>query len=415
MWFSQHSSLFSSIATKYRFEGLWILTGFGLLAGFLLLGNIPPIADEGFHCYQIQLFLHGNYSISPALTVPPVYHAIIAAIFKLVGIDALIVARLISFTGSLFCIYIFYLLAKHISPENCQIRTLQFIFSPIVFPFLFLIYTDIFALAAVLLSFERGISQKPWQSAAALALAVAMRPPNIIWGLFAFAILVGLHLSPTHFHRNLISRYCTIAIPFALLLGAFFLFAYLNHGISVGDRKHQHIAFNISNVWFYLLVFFTLFWPNCLESSRAFLAPVIRKSRYWATGSSLAFCCYLFTYHISHQYNRPSLWFYLRNRILYFTTTFPAIKVLSFLPITLGSIGFSPLSFSNRTVGKVLVPLTFLSILPFPVIEQRYYLVPLALFQLFRKDTNHEETITLIYLACSAFLTIGISQHSFFL
>jgi len=415
MRFNRLFPYLASINAHYRSLGIWFAIGLVITAGFLLLGNAPPIADEGFHVYQIQLFLNGNYSLSPAITVPPVYHAILAAVFKLIGIDAIIVARFISFLGSLGCIYAFNLLAKRISPEDSHLRTVQFIFLPIVFPFLFLIYTDIWALAALLLSIERAMAQRAWQSSLALALAVAMRPPNILWGLLIFAILIGLHRGPPHLDRNCISKHFRAAIPFTLLLGAFSIFLILNHGVSLGDREHQRLAFNISNVWFYLLVFCGLFWPNCLASSKILFARITQKPIPWTAGTSFVFGFYLLTYHISHQYNQPSLWFYLRNRLLYLTTNFSAIKAITFLPIGAGAIGFSLYSFKNQTLARILIPLTFLSILPFPVIEQRYYLVPITLFQLFRKSTLHEEINTVIFITVSAFLTIGISKQLFFL
>lgn len=389
-----------------------------LLGVFLFIGNTPTIADEGFHLWQIQLFLKGNFSICPALTVPPVYHAILAAIFKLIGIDALIVGRLISFLGSLGCILIFFLLSRRITPDTCQLRTIQFIFFPLNFPFFFLLYTDIWALGAVLLSFERAVARKAWQSAAAVAFAVAMRPPNVVWALFVFAVLVAQEHPPANkvgdWFRRLFKIPVRVWLPFALLFLGFLTFVCLNHGVAVGDRRHQQPAFNISNVWFFLLLFPLLFFPNCLAACKALRPIILGRAIPFFAGTGLLFLTYFPSYRITHQYNQPGLWFYLRNRLLYYTTRIPAIKCLAFLPVVVGAIGFfrTPLL---SPVFVLFIPITLGSILPFPLIEQRYYMVPMALFLLFRTMAPGEVSNTVYYFISSLVLVFCIAKSLCFL
>jgi len=395
----------------------WIVVGLALHIGFLLVGNTSPIADEGFHIQQIQMFLDGNYSIAPKLTVPPVYHAIFATIYKLLGFDSIMVGRLISFSGSACSILIFYLLAKRISPEERNFRTLQFIFLPIIFPFFFLIYTDIWALGAVLLSTERALAQKAWQSALAMAFAVALRPPNIVWAAIPCTLILSPNLSNWRVCVQIFARFHFKKSLPCLLLGILFTaFISLNHGVAVGDRKYQQIALNFSNIWFFLLLFPIFFWPTCLSAWKDLFRNTFRhKITLPFLGALAGFSFYFSTYHISHVYNNPNFWFFIRNRLLFYTTAFPLAKAITFIPIAFGGIGFisSPLLYPAFIL---LIPLTLFSIIPFPLIEQRYYIVPITLFLLFRKlaPRKHELINTFFYIVGSLSITFCISRHLFF-
>ncbi|HLD03973.1 MAG TPA: hypothetical protein VJC17_04330, partial [Candidatus Dojkabacteria bacterium] len=65
----------------------------------------------------------------------------------------------------------------------------------------------------------------------------------------------------------------------------------------------------------------------------------------------------------------------------------------------------------------ILYPLVVLSLLPFWMVEYRYYMIPFTLFILFAKaQTPMAAAITLIlYLVADVFLINGILRGSFFM
>ena len=114
--------------------------------------------------------------------------------------------------------------------------------------------------------------------------------------------------------------------------------------------------------------------------------------------------------------NNEALWFYLRNRPLYWTTRITPIKVLAFLPVSMGLVGFVTAPMRERKY-RILAPMALALIVVFPLIEPRYYLVVISLFLAFRKleNTRWEWINTASYMGLSLIFEWGIVERRFFL
>jgi alpha-1,2-glucosyltransferase len=98
-----------------------------------------------------------------------------------------------------------------------------------------------------------------------------------------------------------------------------------------------------------------------------------------------------------HPYNNIATYYFIRNFILVAFTKSNALKALFFLPMlyTFLSLIVTPLS---RKSWYLFYAITILFLLPSWLIEQRYYIIPFALFMLFRKDQSpFFERITVAY------------------
>src|SRR3989338_9016988 len=113
-----------------------------LLVLFLLIRNNQPYDDEFFHYNQIKLFMNKQFKLNPYLTVIPGYHFLLALIAKISQLSSLSQLRFINFLLTIFSVHLFYLTAKKISPEDYLIKTVQFAFLPIFFPYRFLFYIE---------------------------------------------------------------------------------------------------------------------------------------------------------------------------------------------------------------------------------------------------------------------------------
>ncbi len=381
----------------------WLVIGISLDAAFLMVKDAPLVADEGYHLPQISSFLRGNFEASPHLTVLPAYHAMMAAILKLIGAGSVAEARMITFLGSAVSIWFFYLIVRRLWPKERYLRTAQFVFLPILFPMHFLIYTDAWALAFVLVALERTLAKRPWQSAAAAAVAILMRQPNLVWAGMMWVLLVW---QPGPFRttwRFIKDSWQQTTLPFVLIFSAFCGFLLINRGVAVGD-KHQHeIGRNLANLWFFGLCFFIFFFPTCLGTFSRYWGDIRRRPVSATLVSAASLGLFLSTYHASHQYNQPTLWFYLRNRLLFWTTHPPAVKWMTFIPAFLGLVGFL-LAPVKESRFRILVPISLASITVMPLIEQRYYLVPFSVFLAIRTlEHRGLEWINLGFFICAAF------------
>ncbi|MBE2204057.1 MAG: hypothetical protein IAE94_06955 [Chthoniobacterales bacterium] len=406
----------AAFCRKYQEVLFWLGIGLALDVAFLMVKDAPLVADEGYHLPQISGFLSGNFEVSPHITVLPVYHAIMAGILKLIGAESVAEARLVTFLGSAASIWFFYLIVRRLWPEERYLRTAQFVFLPILFPMHFLIYTDTWALAFVLIALERGLAGRPWQSAAAITVAVLMRQPNLVWAGMIWILLVWKSDSLETTFEAIKSHWYRTTLPFVLVFAGFGGFILFNHGIAVGDRNQHEIGFNPANLWFFGLCFFIFFLPTCVGTLLRFWKP-LRKNPIWAgAGFATGFSVFMATYHAAHQYNQASLWFYLRNRLLHWTSRIPAIKVLSFLPALIGLTSFVLGPLRERRF-HVLIPVSLASIAVMPLIEQRYYLVAFSMFLAFRRLENRsmERINTAAYALCSYVLLEEIAQNKFFL
>ena len=87
------------------------------------------------------------------MNVIPGYHAAVALVMWATGRTGLFSARLVSTLISALAVLVFYLLAWTVERRSALVRTLQFAFFPIFFPFFSLVYMDILALLLALLGF----------------------------------------------------------------------------------------------------------------------------------------------------------------------------------------------------------------------------------------------------------------------
>lgn len=393
----------------------WLFIGIVLNAGLLYLGNIPPISDEGFNVPQISAFSHGNYTVEKELTMLPVYHGVIALLLKVVGGTTLQQARLISFLGAAFGVFFFYLLVQRVSSSGKYLRTIQFVTLPILFPFHFLLYTDAWSLAFVLLSIERALAEKPTASGVSAWCAVLFRQPAIFWAGFAWLLLLWRKDEDFLPPFSILRQRLRDGWVFVLLFLSFVVFILLNGGVAIGDRQHQQASLNLANVWFLLLLIFCLFAPEQFCSARK-LVHLCNRRPIILGGIGGLFTIYSFTYAIHHVYNQPGLWFFLRNRILFWSTTILWLKLIAFclIMVALCYLWYKPLP--ERRM-YLLYPVAFLSVLFLPLIEQRYYLPAFAIFLAFRERSNpwQEWALIGIYGVASMLLSWGIARHAFFL
>lgn len=404
-----------------------------LLVGFFMSAPLPPLADEPHHIAQIHLLMRGEWKLVPSLTTFPGYHALIAALGALSGKGDLPALRLYSLILSIAALATLFVLARHARDGRPLERVLQIAFLPILFPLLFLVYTDVAALlffALALLLQERG---RYWLAAAAATIALAVRQNYIVWFGFA-ALLLAIEVargqapvvmaasgrSVVATARALLNRRAAMELAtkgggYAAGLTFFAAFLIWNRGIAIGDRDmHPFPTVQFGNIYFALFLLFFLLLPLHVANAHR----IAKLARRPATMLTLAGLLLLFiaTFRTDHPYNQPALDWWLHNALLTFLASSVWTKLAMFAPMAVASLSLTVTPLRERR-HYLFYPFAALSLLPAWQIEQRYYLAPLLLFLLFRVQRSLLiEWLLIVYLAAFAgILFLGISSGAYFL
>lgn len=384
-----------------------------LAVGALAVRGLPPLSDEVHHYRQIQTFLHGRWAVVGSLTTFPTYHALLAGLAHALGVSSLDALRLLSLLASAGAIAVLRGVARSVSPRHADLRALQVLFLPILFPMLFLVYTDVFSLlcvgAAVLACLRRA-----FLAAGLLATAaVAVRQSNVVWLVMVWAMCaleIGGARVSWRFARRLLAATWSFGLG-ALGLAAFVLW---NGGVALGDpAAHPSFVVRVENVYFMLVVFALLYVPVCLQRAEAAFSLLRRPAA--LAGISLLLLLFLFAYEIDHPYNQPVYDGFVHNRFLHALGATPAARA-----VFVAAAAMSALTVASVRLGRpaflALYPAALASLLPVWLVEPRYYLVPFALFQVFRApfDRRIEWILLAFWAASSAYLLAGIVSGRFF-
>ncbi|MBN8627240.1 MAG: hypothetical protein J0M17_17320 [Planctomycetes bacterium] len=140
-----------------------IVVGLTVLAAALALrysASMPARVDEPYHVKQIEVFYRGDCrmyvppgGVYPFLAMLPGYHAVVAAIARLLEVRTFSELRLIHFGLSLLLLPAAYFTARAaLGREQAWLRALQCFCCPPIFALCFVVYTDVFALTVPLAS-----------------------------------------------------------------------------------------------------------------------------------------------------------------------------------------------------------------------------------------------------------------------
>lgn len=405
------------------------------MLGLALVGPFHGlIGDENAHCLQIEAFNRGDLTIDPEMTTLPGYHGAISALRGLLGwqLGACEGAapwryRLLSFALSSPAVYVFFHVARRLSPEGHRASMLlRFLFLPILFPMFFVVYTDAFALLCILASLLCALDRRPGLAAVAALLATLVRQTNIAWALVVWLLCWRQAAGPTRRARAAQFLRDTFAFPVLFLL--FAAFVAWNGGVALGDQSAHPLSLHVGNVYFALVVSAIVFLPQSLAALPGFVARV--RHRPWlALAVVAAYALFLVTYVVDHKYNYPTVESgideegrdsiahdFLRNRFLIWSVSGLGPKTLAFGLALLGALTFASTRL-RRPEFYALYPVAIASLASSWLIEQRYYIVPFVLFIAFAETPRPALARALVAYSVpvSLGLTYGISRGWFFL
>ena len=338
------------------------------LVAFWYIGGNRPFCDEVFHYKQIRWFNGGRFEMYPNLTNIPGYHLTLSCFTRIVGSQQMIVIRFFSAFLSLWAVPFFYKTYKRISKatdRQALLRTFQFYFFPTFFPFIFLVYVDMFSLMLVLVATYFMVRKKYVWSGIFATASYLVRQDNILWLVFIAAY--GYFSANGYVLTwNKICDFLKKIWVFLLGVIGFGVFVLINGGIAVGDKVDHKAGFYLGNIYFMLFVIFVFFLPYHIENFPK-IVDRIRKRPLWILMPVAIVAIFLATQPLLHPFNyTPG---FLRDYTLMFIYTKYAYI---FVYALCGAIAaLSLLEFGLVGPALILFPFAALSVAPEWLIEQR--------------------------------------------
>lgn len=397
---------------------LTLLVLVGAAFGYLIISlNSNLHSDEVFHANQIWLFFDGQDRLLGNITVPPTYHYIIGRIVQLTGGYHDNLLRLISLSIALSLIPISYWLAKHYHGAAAWEKPLHIFFTPLIFPYFFLLYTDLWSLCCVAMTLLLTLHRRFFLAGFVGGLSLLIRQDNIAWiGLIYLYICFE---SVNNINRESALRFALNALTkgstFNLVFIGFIVFVYLNKGIAIGDAdSHKISSFNISNLHVFLICCWFLFFPMHLAQLPKIIAllkkPVILALIF------VGFFIYAGTLKNPHPYNELLPEYFIHNGLMHLLTQYPLLKACSYLIAIWALMSLITFELPDWR-WRAIILLAPVVAACHPLVEPRYYIPAFFLIHLLRKNTHSatEKIMLSIYVMTCSYIIYGITKGDFFL
>ncbi len=392
----------------------------GVLLGILYVAAIVALhgsglTDEVEHFAQIHLFLHGDWRLIESLTTIPGYHVVTAALLWLFGADSLAAARLVNAAFGLLAIAGFHALRRNVWPSTETLATAQFVALPIVVPFFFVVYTDVFALALLLWATFATLKGRHWLSALLLAALVCVRQNEVVWAGF-LAMLAAWPIwrrSGLHAWREIVAG----GVPYLVPVAGFLAFWAWNGSISLSNTQaalHPDLSLHAGNVYFALVLAGALLPLHVLAGLREFAARVRAQPWLFAI-APLVVAGFWWGFHADNPYNTAFPDYYLHNAFVRATQQYPVLRAGLAVLAAAAACG---LAFTRlRPPGAAWIyPFAALFLAASWLVESRYALIPFVLWLAFREQRSPRiEYVTLaLWLVLAVLILSGTVERWFF-
>lgn len=382
------------LSQLHRIRPAWAGFAFLYIAIGLLAADAKPTPDEIAHYSHINWFDHGKFKVAwDILTVLPGYHAISAAILWVTDLRTLAAARWLNAAYGLLAIGAFHWMRRNATGKEEAAATLQFALLPILFPYDFMVYTDVLSLAVVLAAGAITLSGRHVISGALMILALCIRQTNVIWlPLYAWIALSADRAFPLPPLRPMLAR----TWPYAVGIGLFLVYWACNGSISLSKEQatmHPDFSIHVGNVYFTLFLCVVLFPLHVGIGLKEFATRV--RARPWLIAIPLVvFALFWQLFRVDHPFNQALEPWMLHNRVILLAQSAWQWKAAFGLLVVAAGCGLAGTRLHPPSAW-MLYPLTLVALLSSWMVEHRYALAPIAFWLVFRERQNEKiETAT---------------------
>jgi alpha-1,2-glucosyltransferase len=287
---------------------------------------------------------------------------------------------------------------------------------PILVPLFFIIYTDVLALALLVWATLATLKGRHGLSALSLTMLICVRQHEVLWAgfLLTLAVWPAWRTGGIADWRAIVVR----GLPYLFPIGGFLGFWAWNGSISMSSGQsalHPDLSLHTGNPYFALFLACILLPLQVLAGLREFAAHA--RQRPWLLAIPLLiFAGFWWTFHADNPYNSAVPQYYIRNGFLQVVDTDPLVRALTGMAATAAACG---LAFTRLQPGyaRWLYPFAAVFLAASWLIEQRYVLVPLALWLAFREHRGRavEGATFALWLLLAVYGFHGMVGGRFFL
>ena len=436
------------------------------LSLWLVSRHLPiPFVDEGVHFAQIRQFLEGDWHQHPKLTTLTLYHASMALVLmtlqtlgdwlnlplatatmtgrwpQMPSVDWVRGLSLVGFSVIAFLLWralpqgyrrLAPSLEAHDARHQASRQCWQWLWLPIIFPYLALVYTDPWIIALVALQLVALVREQRLLLLVLIMAGLGLRQDSIVllglWGGLLLCLthhkavsearMAGL-ATPLRAPLSRLSTWWTLFINWWWVLGlpvvAFLGFLLWNGGIAMGDTTRHQAGWHTGNLGYYLAVIGMVFLPLWLSDLPRQWQGVKRacSREGWRRGMPLLLLAVglwlvlAMSFELTHDYNFQR--WTIRNVWLMWWNEHPVARWITLLMST--SVAFwwlrAPLRLGH---GGLLLVMLALMICTRELIETRYMLPLITVYQLLRVPERPavERAMTLWAMAMGVMLLAGL-------
>ncbi|KAF9535485.1 glucosyltransferase [Crepidotus variabilis] len=389
-----------------------------------------PYMDEPFHIPQAQAYCRGDFETwDPKITTPPGLY-ILSYVLKRIfmfkcNISMLRLTPLLALLA--MPIALSQLLSYH-KRERLRAafwtplpEALVLSAFPIMWFFGFLYYTEVPSVLLVVCTVVAAAQGDHWLAALLGLMSCSFRQTNIVWVLYAYASSQLMYLrfrrvapgqpTPIKLHdppslvagpvdliRSVLSLPKVLPdilpsfVPYTLVLAGFGAFVVWNGGIVLGDKSNHIPAMHIPQLYYFIAATTFFGWPVLASGPGGPITLIMRvKERMFGSASrtisTIVVCgvmgvtVKLFTIH--HPFllsdNRHYV-FYVWRRIYMFHPLVPYVLIPLYLAC--GWAWFLRIAQDQTLLQSLLLPIFVVpTLLPTPLLEPRYFLIPYILLR----------------------------------
>jgi alpha-1,2-glucosyltransferase len=293
-------------------------------------------------------------------------------------------------------------------------RVLQFVFLPILFPFFFLVYTEILSLLLVLVGLCLGLRRNYVLAGLASCLSVTVRQNNVVW-LALIPLICPDSRGEIQFSRAHALRLLKTYWVFAAGIVGFLVFVIINRGIAVAQKGVHPPALFPGNVLFFLFLYFLFFLPSIVAHRARLLGFVKGNRRAAYAGCALLPPLCIWNFYFLHGCNDRWEDILLRNAVLLFIASSVLWQLLYLVPIFVAAVDLVSNPLQEEVFARIH-PFVVLFLFPSWLIDPRYLIIPFVFLLLVRrKESRLIETVTTAVFAAASGLLIWGMELGWFL
>ncbi|THH20999.1 hypothetical protein EW146_g451 [Bondarzewia mesenterica] len=392
--------------------------------------TVALVQDEPFHVPQAQRYCDGDWTYwDPKITTPPGLYVLSVLLQKIFLFKCnLAVLRL----TPLLTLLLLPIALTRLFCHHKRVRPPSSIFAPTLdavvvsaFPiawfFGFLYYTELPSLVSVVMTVVAATQDRHWLAALLGAVSCTFRQTNIVWLLYAYASSQLMYLrwrpagkgsartaklhdppallaAPADLFRSLMSAPRVLPdvlpafVPYALVCVAFGVFVVWNGGIVLGDKSNHIPSFHLPQLYYFVAFATMLGWPVLISGNGGaakLLHDVWSRMFYgrrriaitFLVSALMAATIRLFTIH--HPFllsDNRHYTFYVWRRIFMLHPIVPYLFIPGYMACAWA--WFLRAGREQSLLQTLLLPVCTLPILlPTPLLEPRYFLIPYILMR----------------------------------